>query len=504
MAALLLNRFLQIADRLPEKTAVIWNESNTSYGTLRQRTLQIASHLRTLLQPGDRVALVQENSPDYIASCYGIWAANGVVVALNTALKEPEILNLLSHCTATVCVVDAKYSALRIRLRDLGIKAVVVGTEDSAVSLHDNEAKLYSLYADTPMATSTAANDTGAPAAIIYTSGTTGHPKGVVLSHGNLAENTLAIQCCLPLEQDDRALCLLPFFYSFGNSILHTHLSAGATLVLINSLMYPQEVLRQMAEYNVTSFYGVPSTYYLLLGRTRLQPDNLRSLRYCAQAGGGMDKNRIEQFCSTLPWVDFFVMYGQTEATARLSYLPPSKRADKAGSVGVAVPGMELSIRDDRNEELPAMQTGEVCTRGTSVMLGYWQDDIETTKAIKYGWLRTGDLGYRDADGYLYLTGRSSEIIKAGAYRISPLELEEVIGSIAGVREVAVVGVSDQLLGEAIKACVVADDQEESLRMEILRRCRAELPLYKVPKTVEFYAELPKTASGKVKKHLLR
>jgi acyl-CoA synthetase (AMP-forming)/AMP-acid ligase II len=351
-------------------------------------------------------------------------------------------------------------------------------------------------------------------AAIIYTSGTTGHPKGVMLSHANLAANIRSIQQYLPIAADDRMLCVLPFYYSYGNSVLHSHLAKGATLILENSLMYPHKVVARMAELKATAFAGVPSTFYLLLARTKLAEFDLSSLRYCTQAGGGMDKTKIAQWCETVPQAQFFVMYGQTEASARLTYLPPGQRVEKAGSVGIAIPGVELSVRDENDNALDVGISGEVCARGDNVMLGYWRDEQESASVLRNGWLHTGDVGYRDADGFFFLVGRNKEMIKTGAHRVSPREIEELIASVDGVEEVAVIGVADEVMGQVIKACVVARgaDQDalyrdtpyyEELRKKILRLCREQLAIYKMPKAVEFYEGFPKTASGKIQKHLI-
>ncbi len=215
-------------------------------------------------------------------------------------------------------------------------------------------------------------------------------------------------------------MCVLPFYYSYGNSILHTHLSCGASLVIENSFMYPHKVMERMVKEEITAFAGVPSTYYLLLARTKLANYDFSSLRYCTQAGGAMDVNRIQAFLELVPNVEFLVMYGQTEASARLSYLPPERMKEKPGSVGIPIPGVELTIRDANNDVLPSGKQGEVCARGANIMRGYWRDEEETDKVMKGGWLHTGDLGYVDKDGYYYLVGRNKEMIKTGAHRISP------------------------------------------------------------------------------------
>jgi len=205
-----------------------------------------------------------------------------------------------------------------------------------------------------------------------------------------------------------------------------------------------------------------------------------------------------------LPHAQLFVMYGQTEATARLTYLPPDKLAAKKGSVGIAIPSVTIEIRDKQDHPVGAGVTGEICARGENVMQGYWRDSDRTAEVVKDGWLHTGDLAHYDADGFIYIDGRSSDMIKTGANRISPKEVEEIVQELPEVQEVAVIGVPDETLGEVIKVFVVTIPGQ-SLKMRTVQlHCRKNLATYKIPKHVEFVDELPKTASGKIKKCLLK
>src|SRR5690606_18608619 len=259
-------------------------------------------------------------------------------------------------------------------------------------------------------------------AMIIYTSGTTGRPKGVMISHGNLAANTAAIVAYLGLHPADRGLCVLPFHFSYGNSMLHTHLAAGATLIIEDNVAFPQMVLRRMQDEAVTGFSGVPSTFALLLGRCRLQDYDLSSVRYITQAGGAMPHPLIQRLRTELPSARLFVMYGQTEATGRLTYLDPADLDRKLGSVGKPVAGVEIQVCDASGRELPPGEIGEIRARGPNIMLGYWRDPQATQQVLRDGWLYTGDLGHKDNEGFLYIDGRAVEMIKVGAFRVSPQE----------------------------------------------------------------------------------
>lgn len=492
MTALLPQRLLAIAAQLPANCAVRRGDASITFEALSRQAIALAVSLQQRIQYGDRVALLIENSAEYAVSCYGVWLAGGIVVGLNTALKSGDLLWQIAHCEASAVIAEAKYWQTLDLSESIAERSIIVGSS----TWIESTTKIGIEKPDVALSSD-------ASAQIIYTSGTTGKPKGVLLSHGNLAANIEAIQRYLEIRTDDVALCVLPFFYSFGNSVLHSHLTLGSTLVLENSLMYPQMVVNQIQQRGVTAFYGVPSTYYILLARAQLNVEALATLRYCAQAGGAMDPARIERFCAELPALKFVVMYGQTEACARLSWLPPPERVRKSGSVGLPIAGVEFCVRDESGVDLEAGQIGEVCARGPNIMSGYWRDAEATRQALRDGWLHTGDMGYRDADGYLFLIGRSKEMIKSGAHRISPREIEEIIAAVPGVNDVAVIGVEDELLGQTIQACVIANE-DETLRRLILRTCRDNLPLYKMPKTIAFYKEFPRTASGKIQKHLIR
>lgn len=489
----LLARLALTVQRQPEHVALHEAGNAVSYAALWNRVALARDAIGPLLQPGEHVALVLDNGADYVAAVYGTWAAEGVVIGLNTSLKDDDLLSQIRHSQARVLVLTDKRLALAEAALAAGVRVL-------------SPAELQAGHDATGPLPASAGLHTPADAAatLIYTSGTTGQPKGVVLSHGNLAANVLAVQHTLPIRADDIAICLLPFFYAYGCSVLHTHLTAGATLVLENSFMYPHKVLQRMAAMGATAFYGVPSSYYLLMERDHLQHTDLSRLRYCAQAGGAMDPARIAQFCTLLPHTDFYVMYGQTEACSRLSTLPAAMRAAKPGSVGTALPGVTLSIQDEQGRMLPPGETGEVCAQGPNVMQGYWQAHEDTARTLRAGWLLTGDLGYLDQDGYLYLTGRSREMIKTGAHRVSPLEIEQLINTVPGVSETAAIAVPDHLLGEVIRACVLTASPSDALRREILQACKARLAPYKIPKQVAFFEAFPRTASGKVQKHLLQ
>jgi acyl-CoA synthetase (AMP-forming)/AMP-acid ligase II len=499
----LVTLFRDASTRFAERTAIIDGGRSIRYETLSKWAAAAASFLRKEgLRPGDRVAILVPNSAEYAAIYYGILAAGGAVVALNTAAKARDLSNWVAHSECRWLFAQANHPELGELLANVAGPIRVVEVGDTAGELGTALDDIFA--AGGGFERHPTGDEAETLAAIIYTSGTTGRPKGVMLSHANLYSNTRSIIRYLGIDCEDRVLNVLPFYYSYGNSVLHTHLAVGGTVLLENSLLFPHRVLERLVVERATGFSGVPATFALLLNRTRLESYDLSSVRYLTQAGGPMAPASIERLRAAIPHADFYVMYGQTEAAARLSYLPPERLTEKMGSIGIAIPDVELDIRDEQQNSVPPRVTGEICARGPNVMMGYWRDPEMTATVLRGGWLRTGDLAYRDPDGYYYIVGRSSEMIKSGAHRVSPKEIEEVILELPGVEEVAAIGVPDELLGETIKVVVVPASADAPSKRAIQAHCRANLATYKIPKSVEFAKEIPKTASGKIRRFLLQ
>jgi len=495
-------RLAEQVNRAAEREAIVHGERRMPYGELWHEAQKVAAWLTSIgLQRGDRVALLMDNSPDYAAAYYGVLLAGGAVVALNTAVKAPEIVNWLQHSEASALIADARHSELPAVLEGMPDRLVVLALGDSRKPLPGPVASWNALPAANDFVpVTTRDSDLGA---IIYTSGTTGAPKGVMLSQGNLAANLDSILAYLRLTKADSIVNVLPFYYSYGNSVLHTHLAVGGRIILENSLMYPHRVVERIVNEKATGFSGVPSTFALLLSRVALQQYDLTSLRYVTQAGGAMPPAHTRRLREILGNTDIVIMYGQTEATARIAWLPPDRIDDKPGSCGKAIPGVEVEIRDENDQPVPPGTLGEICVRGANIMQGYWRNPEATAKVVVNGWLHTGDLARMDEEGFLFIEGRRSDMIKAGANRISPQEIEEVIQELDAVAEAGVVGVPDEILGEAIKAVIVPREGAHLDKRTILSHCRKRLALYKIPKFVEFAEALPKTASGKIRRYLL-
>jgi len=486
-------RFATICALAPERTAVVDGERQLSYGALSKQVQAFASRLRSLgVGPGDRVAIVLPNRVEAITACHAAWWLGAVAVPLNVQARSRDLGSWIRHCAARVVVHEQGHPDLPPLLAQLPSVEHALALEPGAGPTGNGTA---------PPPAMVVADDV---AQILYTSGTTGAPKGVTLTHGNLAANTAAVVEYLRLRPDDSVLAVLPFYYAYGNSVLHTHLASGACLHLARNAVFPLQLVEALASHRITGFSGVPSTFALLLQHVDFTALDLPHLRYVTQAGGAMSQAMVANLRFALPRARLFLMYGQTEATSRLTWLPPERLDDKPGSVGMPVAGVSVRICDEEGACLPPGVDGEVQVRGPNVMRGYWQDPDATAAVLRDGWLRTGDIGHLDPEGFLYLAGRRSDMIKTGAHRVHPEDVEEAIAEMPGVIEAAVVGIDDGVLGQVIKAFVVARPPPQGGEAAVRAHCRALLAPYKVPRHVEFVDVLPRTASGKVRRVQLK
>ena len=491
---MLLHHFLQqSAARWPDKEAVVHGKERISYQQLAERSQAIGHWLLEQgLQQGERVGLLTDQAGDYIAGYFGILAAGGVVLGLNTQTSERALAGILADSATSVVLSHGKYKKFaKVIEAQPAVDQLVLDIPSLYGSDHDGQWPLVEISDDDL-------------AQIIYTSGTTGPPKGVMLRHRNMVALTTSIVDYLHLGPQEKVMAVLPFFYSYGNSVMLTHIAVGGTLVVNQSFLYPNLVLDQMRDEQVTGFSGVPSTFAILLNRSAVRDYSFPRLRYLTQAGAAMSPVLAERLLEIFPEVDIYIMYGQTEAGARLSYLAPGKLLERKGSIGKAIPGVELELLQADGLPTPTGEIGEIVARGPNVMAGYWQRPEETAKTLRDGWLWTGDLARQDDDGYFYVESRKSGMIKSGSHRIGPQEIEDVILECEEVHEVAVVGVEDEILGESIRACVVLNDGQELESKALIRHCRRLLPAFKVPHIVDFLPELPKTATGKIQRVQLK
>ncbi|HEY4760571.1 MAG TPA: AMP-binding protein, partial [Thermoguttaceae bacterium] len=425
-----------------EDPAILYGSEIVTHKQLRAAAYGWAGRLlRQGLAPGDRVGLLAENSPFFIAAYLGVIRAGLCAVPFPLDSSENTIERIALSTGMKLMLVSARFKA---RVESVA-QALGIALEDESKASPAPPDVHYTFPAIDPR------RDL---AAIMLTSGSTGESKGVMVTHHNIECNSQDIIQYLGLTSNDRTMTVLPFYYCYGTSLLHTHLMAGASLVLNNRFMFPEKVLDEMAEKNCTGFAGVPSTYQILLRKTRFAKRSFPSLRWLQQAGGKLPNPFIQEIRRAFPHVRLFIMYGQTEATARLSYLPPEKLDDKLGSIGKGLPGARLEVlKDDGAPIRPGSdEVGEIVASGDNITLGYWNDLDETALFFRHGKLYTGDMAKVDRDGYIFIVERARDFIKAMGNRVSPKEIEEVISEMPEVVEVAVIGVPDDIWGEAVKA----------------------------------------------------
>ncbi|MEW5795023.1 MAG: class I adenylate-forming enzyme family protein [Candidatus Zixiibacteriota bacterium] len=506
---------VKTAAAFEEKTAAIHLERHITYGELYRSSAALAERLKRYdLPDGSCAAILFENSIEYLICFFGSLMAGLVAVPLDTSLAPENINFMLADSGAKVFMVQGKYRRQLQQILGTNLALdLIISDKPLVPELPAPLIRIEDILEDTaPIASLSRAaaavvDAAQAPhelAAIFYTSGSTGEPKGVMLSHRNLVSNTLATVEYLRLTRDDSVLVILPFYYIYGNSLLLTHVACGGHIVIDNRFMYPEVVLDSLEESKATGFAGVPSTFMIALNKSSIAKRKFADLRYITQAGGAMAPEITRRLMEACPRQEIWIMYGQTEASPRVTYLPPKRLEEKLGSIGIPVPGVEVRIIDENGAEVSTGETGEIAVGGPNVMLGYWNQPEATAEVLRDGWLITGDLARRDQDGFIYIVGRKREIIKAAGHRVSAKEIEERILESGLVAEAAVFGVPDDVLGEAIRAVVVLRPGVHADEKQIQGWCQKGLAPFKVPRVVSFVDSLPKYQSGKVNKLALK
>lgn len=470
------------------KPFLLGNKEELSYQELYKRSMKLARYLVDTHGQDNNIILVSPNNTYFIIAYMAIMKSGNVCVPLNPSVEPENLSIILDVCGAKTAFITPQ---MEHPDRWENIEEVIYDykeLESRNVGHHQDLLDQNGF-------------DQERLAEIIFTSGSTGEPKGVMITHKNIIANTESIIEYLKLDGSDIIEIVLPFYYCYGLSLLHTHLKVGGSIVLNNSFMFVGSVINDLNHYKCTGFSGVPSHFQILLRKAKsFKETEFPSLRYVTQAGGKLHKTFISEFTESFPEVNFYVMYGQTEATARLSFLEPDRLDAKLGSIGRAIPGVELELVDESGAVI--METGvvgELLARGDNVMKGYLGDEQGTAETLKDGWLHTGDLAQKDEDGYFFLTARKKEIIKVGGRRISPKEIEEVIVSMPGVVDCSISGVDDDYLGEALKAeIVLADTNNSDLdEKKVKKYCGERLALEKIPGIIEFKSRLVVASTGK-------
>lgn len=501
----LIHHFLENSAAIyPDKIALIHEEVRATYTEINNSANQLARWLQDQgISIGDRVVLILENCLDYVVSYFGVLKAGAVVVPLSSDLKPDPLCAVLRELEPKVIVVSAMFHQLITAVDMTSFKPLSVLVRYlrntwtcSSIPI----TKWTDVVNSGEVSNCTTPINTANLASIVYTSGSTGHPKGVMLSHENIVSNVHSICQSLDITNKDTQMIVLPFFYVMGKSLLNTHFAAGGTVVLNNKFAYSGSVIQQMIDEKVTAFSGVPSTYAYLLHRSSLLKyrDRLEHLRYCSQAGGHMSLETKAELMTALPkHTKIYIMYGASEASARISCLEPERYIEKMGSIGKPINGVTLRLLDKNGKKVSVGQIGEIVVSGANVMQGYWKDSQLTSSVLTENGYRTGDMGYQDADGYFYVTGREDNMLKVNGHRINTQEVEDAMMATGLVAEALVFGLPDKLLGNRLFA-LAASKKVEFSEYHILKSCSAILPKHKLPTKLKLIRSLPKKANGKI------
>ena len=501
----LIHHFLEVnAARLPEKVALVHGPVRASYDEINSRANSLAHYFTsTGVRRGDRVALLMENSVEYVVAYYGIMKAGAVAVPLNSDLKPEGLRNAIDDLETRVLISSSRFEKI-IQVSNLGELGPSEVIMKSPRSYRPSSGQTLTVFDSVTAARSLSNPDLpigeGDLSSIIYTSGSTGGPKGVMLTHRNIVDNTFSICQYLRLTENDIQMCVLPFFYVMGKSLLNTHFAVGGTLVINNQFAFSAVLLKEMIAENVTGFSGVPSTFAYLLHRSPLAAsrDKLTSLRYVSQAGGHMARAIKEKLRRVLPpHTEIVIMYGATEGAARLSHLEPQKFLEKIESIGKAIPGVTLKIMKEDGSEAAVGEVGELVASGSNIMQGYWKNPKATAEVLVNGWYHTGDLVYQDQEGFYFVVGRKDGLLKVGGHKLNPQEIEDMLLESGMLVEAVVLGLPDGLLGNRLVVLAVPTEGV-CASQTVMAFCAQRLSKFKMPSEVRFSKVLPKNASGKI------
>jgi len=500
------------AARLPDKIALVAQGQRYSYAELDGRANALANTLVARgVERGDRVVVFGDNVVETVVSFWAALKANAVISVVNPLTKSDKLEYLLNDCRPTAFISDQHIVNVWSGpvARSVHLKTVIIsGKADRETAgprlLPFDEALRGERGAPPPRQ-----NIDVDLAAIIYTSGSTGEPKGVMLTHRNMLTAATSISTYLENTEDDVILGVLPLAFDYGLYQMIMAFRMGARLVLERSFTFPGQVLSLMAKEKVTGFPGVPTIYATIAGLKSMSQYDLSAIKYVTNTAAALPVKHITMLRELFPTARIYSMYGLTECK-RCTYLPPKDIDRKPESVGIAIPNTELWLVDEEGNKLGPNQVGQLVIRGATVMKGYWEKPEATARKIKPGPLPgetvlwTGDYCRLDEEGYLYFVARMDDVIKSRGEKVAPKEVEGAIMNIQGVLEAAVIGVPDDLLGQAVKAFVVLDPGVTISEKDLQKESQKRLENFMVPKIIEIVPDLPKTTTGKIKKTDLR
>ena len=503
------------AKRFPDKDALVCGGERWTYRALDEASGRLAGALgRMGLNRQDRVAIFLENSAEAVISLYGTMKAGGIFVILNSSMRPGKLGYILQDSGARFLIASGRKAGIvKAALSQLPHPPGVIwvgGTPDVPAGFPPGSDSWKAV-----LEVSIPEKGPGPPclecdlAALIYTSGSTGEPKGVMSTHHNMVSAARSIIQYLENTPEDIIIDVLPLSFDYGLYQVIMAFMFGGTVVLEKSFLYPVTILKAIERERVTGFPVVPTLAAMLLKMENLAAYNLGSMRYMTNTAAALPVEHIRRLRALFPRVRMYSMYGLTECK-RVSYLPPEELDRRPASVGKAISNCEVIIVDEEGREAAAGQAGELVIRGANVMQGYWNAPELTARTFRPGrypedrLLYSGDLFKMDADGFLYFLGRKDDMIKTKGERVSPKEIENALCGMEGIAEAAVIGVPDEIFGEAVEAFVVLKPGIQVTEKSVLKHCAGQLEPFLVPRRVKILPELPRTSNGKVDKKALQ
>ncbi len=500
------------ARRFADKTALVYGDQRLTYQDVLWQVTALAEGLKRLgMERGDRVGIYLDPSMELVVSIFGVSQGGGVFVPVNGLLLSEQVQHIARDCEMSVLITTKKrLAALHAAQEGVpSVKVWVVIDDASDIQLSQPVHQFIDLIDSSGSADIVDCCIEKDLAAILYTSGSTGKPKGVMLSHANVVSGSSIVSTYLEISDRDKILAVLPFSFDAGLNQLMTAFQQGCTLVLM-TFVFAKEIVQMLLRERITGLAGVPTMWNLLAQpNSSLQKNSFPDLRYITNTGGAMPEHVLGVLRKALPETNVYLMYGLTEAF-RSTYLPPHELDRRPTSMGKAIPNTEILVVTSDGSPAKPEEIGELVHRGPTVSLGYWGNSELTDKVLRphpfsscHGLddekvCYSGDLVRMDEEGFLYFVGRRDSMIKSAGFRISRTEVEEAFYQSGKVKEVAVIGIPDEVLGQAVMACVVKNDPEGCDVAELNAFCSMKLPRYMMPKAIEIVDNLPKTPNGKI------
>lgn len=468
----------EYARKTPQNIVLEEGKNSITYGCLDKDINIIALPLLDFKRC--RFAILAESGIQYIKLLMAVYRSDNIAIPLPIEFPKFSLELILDAANVNnIITTDTQYSRFGGSFFER-FKTVIIVSNSSSLNILCKKIEVENNRPELRL--------------VMYTSGTTGTPKGAMLSDENLVANSESIIEILDMTSKDKAALVISQHHAFGNSIINSHIIAGGS-ISIGNMNFVNSVFNLIGS-GVSIFYGVPSTYRILLRYPDRFEKAFVNVRTAASAGGGMDRKILKEILMLAPDLNILPMYGQTEATARLAYLP-SEDVDKfVDTIGKAIPGVTLDVFDSECRPVEPNITGELVARGDNIMLGYLDDEIATQKRIMDGWLHTGDLALKLPNGYIRLLGRKDDLIKIGDHRVNPREIERHIEENNKVSKVFVVPVSHELMGTAISLMVIPAEETEI--EDLFAFCRKSLPGYLCPREILFIDHLPLSENGKI------